>query len=420
MLDQNRVELGDSGELVVTLRSGYDTQFKITNWSDGLQFFTVEEDRWLLEEEDAGIFLASDEDNYGSEQRDAVELFVNEIPLPIRQAVSCFSYKQFSLLRLVAQYPKLEAILLRSPNLCWLVICFAGYANWSASKVAKILQLKRANIVEILFGIKSKRLVKLVNKIKLINGSEGEYLLLLKMLKDTRVINAFNHWKSVSMIALRIIHKRPYFINSKLLLNEIIADKSIQHNLIRFANFSETYDDLHRLHRALDKTFEPKVWLAIKDSQKLTQLHDKWVTRFNNSERGRLAALEAMRDIPPFLRRNAIDNTENLLINDELLEVDFPICPIGNLPTFIQIKNCTELSEEGIFMNHCVGSYSRILLEERSYIYKLLSPERATVEVKIRGEKISVTQFKLANNKKPSPESYACLRQIITDFQSRN
>ncbi|MFT5758554.1 MAG: hypothetical protein ACI9LM_003296 [Alteromonadaceae bacterium] len=49
-----------------------------------------------------------------------------------------------------------------------------------------------------------------------------------------------------------------------------------------------------------------------------------------------------------------------------------------------------------------------------------MSPERATVEVKILGEKISVTQFKLANNKKPSPESYAYLRQIITDFQSKN
>lgn len=420
MIDNNRVELGCSGELVVTLCSGYDTKFKIMSWSDGLQFYTFDNNRWLLEEFDAGIFLASNEDHYDSAQRDAVDRFVAEIPKKICSVVSCFKYKQFSLLRLVAQYPSLEAVVLHSPNLCWLAVCFAQQVNWSIDKTAQVLHFKRASIVEILFGNKSNQLVKLVDKIQLLNGSEGEYLLLLKMLKDARVINAFNHWKSVSMIALRIIHKRPYFINSKLLLNEIIADKSIQHNLIRFANFSETYDDLHRLHRALDKTFEPRVWLAIKDSQKLKQLHDKWVTRFNNSERGRLAALEAIRDIPPFLRRNAIDNTEDLLINNELLEVDFPICRIGDLPTFIQIKNNTELSEEGIFMNHCVGSYSRKLHDGLSYIYQLLSPERATVEVRIRGEKVSVTQFKLANNKKPSPESYAYLRELITDHELNN
>jgi len=49
----------------------------------------------------------------------------------------------------------------------------------------------------------------------------------------------------------------------------------------------------------------------------------------------------------------------------------------------------------------------------RSYIYKLLKPQRATVEVKVRADKISVTQFKLASNKKPSPESYAYLRELM-------
>ncbi|MFT5758553.1 MAG: hypothetical protein ACI9LM_003295 [Alteromonadaceae bacterium] len=368
MFDKNRVELGDSGELIVTLRSGYDTQFKITNWSDGLQFFTFDDNRWLLEEGDAGILFAIDESNYCIKQDDAVELFVDAIPKNIRKLVSCFSYKQFSLLRLVAQYPKLETILLHSPNLCWLAICFAGYANWSASKIAKILQLKRAKIVEILFGIKSKRLVKLVNKIKLINGSEGEYLLLLNMLKNEELINAFNHWKWVSIVALRIVHKRPFFINSKLLVNEINSAKSTQYNLMHFVKFSETYDDLKRMHRALGRELDSHVWLAIKDSQKLTQFHDKWVTRFNNSEQGRLAALHRLRSIPPFLRRHAMTDTEDLIISDEVLDVDFPICSIGDLPDFIQIKNSTELSEEGIFMNHCVGSYSCILLEERSYI----------------------------------------------------
>lgn len=418
MIDNNRVELGDSEELVVTLRSGYDTTFKITHWRDGLQFFTLDDDEWSLEDADAGLFLASEQDNYESEQRDAVDRFVAGIPKNVRQTVSFFNYKQFSLLRLAAQYPELEAVLLHSPNLCWLVVCFAEQANWSTSQIAQVLQLKRSRIVELLFDNNSEQLVKLVNKIELINGSEGESLLLFKILKNEQIISAFNHWKTVSIIALRIAHKRPFFINSKLLLNEVSNEKSTRHNLVRFGKFSETYNDLQRMYRALDRELDPRVWLAVKDDRQLRKLHDKCVTRYNQSERGRLEALLVLRDTPQHIRANAIANAEQSII-DEPLDIDFPICSIGDLPDLVQIKDSIELSQEGIFMNHCVGSYASKLRNEQSYIYKLLAPERATVEVKILGDKISVIQFKLANNKKPSPESYAYLREIITDYQSK-
>lgn len=64
-------------------------------------------------------------------------------------------------------------------------------------------------------------------------------------------------------------------------------------------------------------------------------------------------------------------------------------------------------------MNHCIGSYVENALQEKSYFYKLLSPERATLQVKVAADKVSVVQFKHAHNRKPSAASYQYLHEIF-------
>ena len=94
-------------------------------------------------------------------------------------------------------------------------------------------------------------------------------------------------------------------------------------------------------------------------------------------------------------------------------KIAFPLCPLGDFEGVIQIKNNFELIAEGLDMHHCVGSYVEDALQESSYFYKMLSPERATIEVQINNEKISVRQFKLAHNQKPSPASYQHLHKVF-------
>jgi len=424
MSHHNVLQLSEAGELIVTLRNGYNTQFKIASWSDGLHFFTYDDELedWVCEDIDAGLFLAIDEaasDPDSGQPCAAVASFVDAIPQHLRQVVAVFSHKQFSLLRLVAQYPSLSDILIDAPNLCWLVVCRAEQVGWSIAQIAALLQLKRTRIVDALFANTSAQLVKLINKIELINGSEGEALLLLKQLRKVQVVNAFNHWPRVSITVLRIVQQRPFFINSKLLANEIDLSKSKQNNVMRFYEISQTYDDLHRLHNALDKTFTVQVWQAIESVEQLTRLHDKWVARYNRSERGRLARLQEAQAAQA--RRaaalgHAIDG--EIRVTESCVEEVLPLCSIGDLEGFVQIKTRTELAEEGIYMNHCVGSYGAKVASGESYIYKLLKPQRATVEVKVRADKISVTQFKLASNHKPSSESYAYLRALMTSDET--
>lgn len=394
MIDENVVTLSDQGELLITLQSGYDVQFKITSWEDGLNYFIYEHNNWCQQDIDAGIILATDQPIDSS---DPTELFVANIPILLRHVASRFHYKQFSLLRIVAQYPKLEEIVVHSPNLCWMLVVFAEQEGWSIEHTASVLQLKRIQITEILFANNSPQLVKLLNKIQLINGSEGEFSFLIKVLKQASVLNTFKHWETVSMQALRVVDKKECFLNSRLLANEIDTGKTIRANLIHFSDLQSTYNDIQRLCTSLGRGFDLRIWRTMKTTRQLEQLHDRLTQQYNNSEQGRLALLERFR---------SQGITEDI-------DSPYPICPLGDFEHFVQLKNRSELAEEGIYMRHCVSSYHNNLLGGKRYIYKLLQPQRATVELSFNQSNYRITQFKLARNRKPSPDSYQYLKDLL-------
>ncbi len=56
-------------------------------------------------------------------------------------------------------------------------------------------------------------------------------------------------------------------------------------------------------------------------------------------------------------------------------------------------------------MKHCVASYSDAVMFGDSFIYRVLKPERATLELKIHKNKPVIQQLCLQNNGKPSNET---------------
>ena len=219
MIEENNVTLSDEDELIFTLSKPYNIKFKISSWFNGLNFLRLVHGDWLLEEIDAGIILAPSEPIDHESNHNAAENFVKTIPLKLRQTVSIYHYKQFSLLRLAAQSPELQEVVLHSPNLSWILVVYASDKGWSLEETILALQLKRLKIIEVIFGIHSPQLVKLINKIKFINGSEGECLFIIKLFKNRYIVEAFKHWQVVPMQALRVINRNKCFLNSNLLIN---------------------------------------------------------------------------------------------------------------------------------------------------------------------------------------------------------
>lgn len=70
-----------------------------------------------------------------------------------------------------------------------------------------------------------------------------------------------------------------------------------------------------------------------------------------------------------------------------LLRVDFDSAPFPSPPLrgtkdIIPLCNIAELSTEGTAMHHCVASYAPAIRAGNTYIYRIVFPERATLEVR--------------------------------------
>lgn len=402
-LQDEQLTLNSSGELTALLCIGYTCEFKISNWASGLQFYIREGKDWIAEDIESGQLI----DVNCSADNEIYNQFLQGIPVAVRKAVSPFLYNQFPLLYVVAQHKNLVDILLHSPNLCWLTVCFANERKWSIDDVAKILQLKRIEIVELLFNSKSKKLLTLIQKIKFLKGSRGEFEMLVRQLTSDEFISTFYHWSLVPVQAIHLVNKRPTFLRSKLLREELDVNKGWLGNGMKFNEIEILFDDLQRVCALLGKEITAKVWQNIESEAQLRHLHDKWVDRYNNSPEGILVAnAEFEREMELNARRGL--NNERQKSNDP-----FPLCPIGDLDNFIQIKTPLALLQEGKSMRHCVGAYSAILYDNNSFIYRLLEPERATVEIQLCDNKLNIKQFKLSCNRKPSSESYAVVYELI-------
>ena len=123
----------------------------------------------------------------------------------------------------------------------------------------------------------------------------------------------------------------------------------------------------------------------------LTTLHDRWSTKLNKfSIDERVAATIA-----------------------KYGTALFPMPPLIGTNTIIPITTAKELFQEGADMHHCVASYAGKIMQNQCYIYRILEPERATVEIGYENGTLLLNQIKLINNGKPSEETVEVVSKWI-------
>ena len=85
----------------------------------------------------------------------------------------------------------------------------------------------------------------------------------------------------------------------------------------------------------------------------------------------------------------------------------------------IPVKTLSELILEGRTMHHCAAVYAQAIYKGTSYIYKVLEPERATLEIDTRGHKPTLLQLKLACNKEPDYNTYQTVQKWLATSHMR-
>jgi hypothetical protein len=158
------------------------------------------------------------------------------------------------------------------------------------------------------------------------------------------LLNVINHWKG--HIADRIIH------------SILASDMTAPEMETALAEQERIRKDTLCLGQALQITEAERIVHACASWRQLLHLHDLWTERLNN-----------MREFAKKAR----------------LSAPFPPPPIPGNEHIQPIINATMLLEEGQTMRHCVGSYAESVRRRERYIYRILQPERATLEIRPNG-----------------------------------
>jgi len=189
--------------------------------------------------------------------------------------------------------------------------------------------------------------------------------------------------------------------------------KSLMSHQRKFWKYTGVIDDIDRMPESMGTELTERYKSHLHNEATLNRLHANWIIRFNHSN-----------EFIQYLLSQANENDiDQVIIEDQILasrnqhlpveKCLFPLSPLGDSTSIVQIKNNFELLAEGLVMNHCVGSYTSDALKENSYFYKVLSPERATLQIVANHRNFNIKQFKLRFNKKPSALSYQAVYEWL-------
>ena len=128
-----------------------------------------------------------------------------------------------------------------------------------------------------------------------------------------------------------------------------------------------------------------------KSFEELQRIHDRWAITLSGNY--------ATRQVEQYYQ--------------EYGTYSFPPPPLPGNADIEPISTMMELLEEGADMQHCVGSYEEKVLNGDCYIYRVLWPQRATLEISNTGGMFRICQLKLVHNGEPAPETWMKVQQWL-------
>ena len=104
----------------------------------------------------------------------------------------------------------------------------------------------------------------------------------------------------------------------------------------------------------------------------------------------------------------------NIAEHDELMKLKFPEPPLkGNLK-IIPLVTPKQVIEEAIAQHNCVVSYIRNIAAGKSYLYKVIEPERATLSIHKQSTTWTIGQLLVGYNQEPD---YATCKAVFAWFK---
>ena len=390
-----------AGFLEVQLPGGFSKAVaRIAPWSQGFETYEIRFDKaiaqplWSLEMFPRRNMPATTDD---------VHRFVSDIPAEFRDLVRHFQFGQCAMLRWLARYPAARDLCNSNPRLFWLLTAAIYDSNFDEDEIPDLLQQKQIVIMARLIKPASRSALRILNKVEIKSGDLQEARIIIRALKKPHIRKIVAHLESISTALLKTIFNNPDLALSPV--TRFLAEKlgSPDCNpLILSRHISDTLEDIRHMAEVLGIENPDQSIERCDCVENLNRMRDRWVDRVNHDQG---LWLQSGRDQWPE------DNTPPgwLGLSKDELELyaeqnwAFPDPPFPESNEIKPIRSLHELVGEARIQKNCCATYAPAILSGKIFIYKVLRPHRATLELRLGDKGWKRGDFKLSCNRTPGP-----------------
>ena len=348
---------------------------KISSWLKGLLPCCWCGGRRRLGHEDLDYIILKKD--WSTLRAEAVSAFVDTTPEKFQKIAASYPYgRQLPVLRILKHYPGSYDFALNSPILFGLMV--ERYGDLEASHSCNfdsLVKKKRQQILCWLGYEGSRSMLRFFRKINLDWYGEEDFVVIKKILQHSKLLKTLRYFPEISRVHLTATEKYIDLFQCKFFRRAILGHTIGLSNLF---SVWDTYIETIQIGIILRKVGIHGTIARFRSVKQLNKLHDSWYQELN--------------------RQKATAHHRKLLRKYG----EFPKPPIPGNDHIVPIKSLNELAAEGKKMKNCLASYGERIYKKQSFVYRVLKPQRASVEINLLNKPATINQLKLSRNREPN------------------
>lgn len=284
-------------------------------------------------------------DEFLRQRRRAFGAFRANIPRPIASAVERYQARQWKLLQLMQKCPAAAELAACNPALCFALASYRTFREKFCTLEGAVIVSRRRqrDIAEWLGFPGTGAAVRILSKFGPESAGVDTLKSLRQMTRDPKMMKILSHLPRLNAGVIGLV-QNPRLLSAvrPVLISEVAHCKEEDYH----PHAAETLSHLLEMKR---KVAPDAPTPSIHSLDCLNTLHD-WVL-------------------------------ERYLAIERKADVELPKVPVPGTPDIIPLLTARDLHEEGRIQNNCVGGYVSKVRSGSAYIYRILQPERATLEI---------------------------------------
>lgn len=330
----------ESLEIDWTRSLGHRCIVMVAPWNKGLGGIAIDDDEQTditLREVGDWVFGLTDP---------AVLTWKQGFPADVLEALEAMPSHKAHLAEYASKSSSIKDLLLSNPILLWGLCEYGFLDDISVDEIEELTRLKQRDLAKHLKLEGTQQQVRLLKRMSGVSRTKDELRSYIRSLKHQQVCRYLSHAKGELGAELRLLTKHPWLASCPA--RALIPLLSNQEHWTTFRDILRMTDDITELQQCIT-------------TNALNCLHDRLVVELNQW-RGRE------------------------LIRDEYGQpVALPEPPLPATDNIIPITSQAELVEEGQEMHHCIASHLKSVVDGKFAVYRMMAPERLTIEVLVMG-----------------------------------